>query len=231
MMSLIKKINDEILFIIPAKGSSSRIKNKNILKINGKRLIEYTFDLLKKNNIKQNVYVSSESNEIKKVTIKDGFGFIRRPKKLCKKSSSTESAIIHSINYLKKNKKLFKWVITLAPTSPLRSLKTLLSVIKLIKTDKYDSVITICKHKGYFWTKHKSSELKKLFPKASRRQQNRNFLFEETSSVYANKIKPLIKSNSMINGKVGFIETAKEESIDLNDYTDVIYLKSLTKKI
>lgn len=231
MMFSIKKISDELLFIIPAKGNSIRIKNKNILKINGKRLIEYTFDLLRKKNIKDNVYVSSDSNEIKKITNKNGFKFIRRPKKLCKQSSSTESAVIHSINYLKKNKKLFKWVVTLPPTSPLRSLKTLLNVLKLIKSNKYDSVITICKHKGYFWKKQKSLKLKKLFPKASRRQQNRNFLFEETSSVYANKIKTLIKSNSMINGKIGFVETLKDESIDINDNTDVIYLKSLIKKI
>ena len=230
MMSSLKKITEDILFIIPAKGNSTRIKNKNILKVNRKRLIEYTFNLLKKINIKENVYVSSESSKIKKITIKYGLKFIKRPKNLCKKSSSTESAIIHSINYVKKHKKTFKWVVTLPPTSPLRSTKTFLKVLKLIKLNKYDSVITICKNRGYFWLKKKSSGFKKLFPKASRRQQDRNSLFEETSSIYANKIKKLIKTNSMINGKIGYVETSKNESIDINDDTDIIYLNSLIKK-
>lgn len=230
MMSSLKKITENILFIIPAKGNSTRIKNKNILKVNGRRLIEYTFNFLKKINIKHNVYVSSESIEIKKITIKHGLKFIKRPKNLCKKSSSTESAIIHSINYLKKRKKTFKWVVTLPPTSPLRSVETFLKVLKLIKLNNFDSVITICKNKGYFWVKNRSSKFKKLFPKASRRQQNRNSLFEETSSIYANKIKTLVKTNSMINGKIGYVETSKDESIDINDSTDLVYLSSLIKK-
>ena len=146
MMSSLKKITEDILFIIPAKGNSTRIKNKNILKVNGRRLIEYTFNFLKNINIKQNVYVSSESGEIKKITIKHGIKFIRRPKKLCKKNSSTESAVIHSINYMKKRKKTFKWVVTLPPTSPLRSVETFFKVIKLIKLNKFDSIITICKN-------------------------------------------------------------------------------------
>ena len=42
-----KSFND-FLFIIPARKGSKGIKNKNIVKINNKKLIEYTFQSLKK---------------------------------------------------------------------------------------------------------------------------------------------------------------------------------------
>ena len=98
MMYLKKKIAKNILIIIPAKGNSTRIKKKNIFNVKGKKLIEFTFDLLKKKKFIKNTFVSSDSEEIKKITIKNGFNFIQRPKRLCGKKSSTESAIIHSIN-------------------------------------------------------------------------------------------------------------------------------------
>ena len=86
-------------------------------------------------------------------------------------------------------------------------------------------------HRGYFWTNYKKkSKFSKLFNNASRRQQDRNYLFEETSSVYANKIDNLIKTNSIINGKIGFVKTPKEESLDINDKTDIMFLKGFIKK-
>ena len=231
MMSLKENLIKDVLIVIPAKGNSTRIKNKNILNINGKKLIEFTFDLIKKKKLIKNTFISSNSNLIKEITVKSGFNFIQRPEKLCKSKSSTESAIIHTIDYLKKKNKIFKWVITLPPTSPLRSEKNLMDVIKLIKTNKYDSIITVCKNRGYFWIEDKKDEFKfkKLFSKASRRQQERNFLYEETSSVYANRINRLIKSGSMINGRIGFVKTLRKESIDINDNVDIEYLKNLLK--
>ena len=40
----LKKIKKEILCIIPARGGSKSIKNKNIVKIKSKSLINYTID-------------------------------------------------------------------------------------------------------------------------------------------------------------------------------------------
>jgi len=230
-MSLKENLIKDILIVIPAKGNSTRLKNKNIFNINGKKLIEFTLDLIKKKKLVKNTFVSSNSNIIKEITAKNGINFIKRPEKLCKIESSTESAIIHSINYLKKKNKIFKWVITLPPTSPLRTEKNLMDVIKLINTNKYDSIITLCKNRGYFWIKDKKNEFKfkKLFNKASRRQQERNFLYEETSSVYANKINTLLNSHSIINGRIGFVKTLRSEALDINDKTDIEYLKNILK--
>ena len=40
------------LIIIPARKGSKGIKNKNKIKVNGKKLIEYTFEIVNKLNFK-----------------------------------------------------------------------------------------------------------------------------------------------------------------------------------
>ena len=77
---------------------------------------------------------------------------------------------------LKKNK-IFKWVITLPPTSPLRSEKNLMDVIKLIKTNKYDSIITVCKNRGYFWIEDKKDEFKFKNFLVKHQEDNRKEIF------------------------------------------------------
>ena len=52
-------------------------------------------------------------------------------------------------------------------------------------------------------------------------------LFEETSSVYANRVESLVNSKSIIKGNIGFVKTERNESIDINDKTDIIILNSL----
>ena len=51
----------KVLGIIPAKRVSSRIKNKNIKKINNRYLIEYTILSSIKSKVFSNIIVSSDS--------------------------------------------------------------------------------------------------------------------------------------------------------------------------
>ncbi len=60
-MKYLEKIKSELLIIIPARGNSTRLKNKNIFNLGEKKLIEFTFDLLKNNNLDKQAYVSTDT--------------------------------------------------------------------------------------------------------------------------------------------------------------------------
>ncbi len=58
--------------IIPARGNSKRIKNKNIKFFNNKPIIHYVIKKLKVSKLFSNIYVSTDSNKIKSIAEKNG---------------------------------------------------------------------------------------------------------------------------------------------------------------
>ena len=70
-------MKNKIVAIIPIKSKSKRVKSKNFKKINGIKLYEYF--LRKLNRCKfHEVYIDTDSKEIKKYSIKKGFKVIDR---------------------------------------------------------------------------------------------------------------------------------------------------------
>ena len=52
------------LAIIPARGGSKRIKNKNLIDFNGKPIIKYTIDNANRSKLFDKIHISTDSNKI-----------------------------------------------------------------------------------------------------------------------------------------------------------------------
>ena len=69
--------------IIPARAGSKRIKNKNIIDIFGKPMIQRTIEILLKSKIFDMIIVSSDSKKIQNISRKAGAKVLfTRPKNL-----------------------------------------------------------------------------------------------------------------------------------------------------
>ena len=89
-----------IIAVIPARGNSKRIVNKNLLKINNQYILEILYQNLKSMNIFQNIILSTDQ-KIKKLAKKIGYDLvINRPKSLSSDNSTT-NAVVNSIDILK----------------------------------------------------------------------------------------------------------------------------------
>ena len=124
-----------VIALIPARGGSKGIKNKNIKLLNGKPLIYYTIMAAKKSKLIDRIIVSTDDKRIKSVAIKYGaeVPFIR-PKKLSQDHILDYPVILHAVKKLKLNlnKKRNDILVFLRPTMPLRSHKDIDSGIKEI---------------------------------------------------------------------------------------------------
>ena len=69
--------------IIPARGGSKRIKNKNIKNFCGQPIINYIIDSAKRSKLFDKIHISTESNLIKEVVESNGLSIdFMRPENL-----------------------------------------------------------------------------------------------------------------------------------------------------
>jgi len=139
--------NKTILAIVPARGNSKGIKNKNLKKIKGLSLVEHAGNLLKKISWIDYSVISSDSDKIIKVAEKSNLEcFFKRPKNISGDRIGDHAVIEHALKSVEKyKKKKIDIILLIQPTSPLRKAIHIKNVIKKIIDEKLDSVWTISK--------------------------------------------------------------------------------------
>lgn len=106
-----------IIGIIPARGGSKGIPRKNLVEICGRPLIFWSIEAAKRSQLLDDVFVSTEDDEISDYCLELGVNVLRRPKELAGDDSTT----IETLNYHFTNDFTPDTSIcTLQPTSPIR---------------------------------------------------------------------------------------------------------------
>ena len=127
------------LAIIPARGGSKRLPRKNILNLAGKPLIAWTIEAALQSKYIDKVLVTSDDDEILKVSNDYGASTIKRPMHLSQDNSTSFEAISHAIE----NTQEFDYIVLLQPTSPLRTSGHIDEAIQLIFQKKSDAIISV----------------------------------------------------------------------------------------
>ena len=96
-----------VVALIPAKGKSERIKNKNLKKIGQRPLLWWTLDSAKRSKYIDEIYVSSDSSRILNYSKRHKVEVIKRPKNISNHLASKKDVIYHALNYLKKKGHFF----------------------------------------------------------------------------------------------------------------------------
>ncbi len=108
------------LAIIPARSGSKRIKNKNIIDFFGKPMIYYALNAAKKSCLFDEIHVSTDSEEIKKVVEKLGFKVkFMRDSELADDYTGLFPVIKWVFEQYKKRGKYFDDIFCIMPVAPL----------------------------------------------------------------------------------------------------------------
>ena len=136
----------KFIAVITARKGSKGIKNKNVIKIHNIPLVEYTFKSVSKSYVKNNCFVLTDSNKIKKIAKKYSIDTrYERPLSTSRDKSSTISTLKHFSDWYLKNDN-YDAMILLQPTSPLRNYIDINKSIKIFKKKKFDSLFSISSH-------------------------------------------------------------------------------------
>jgi N-acylneuraminate cytidylyltransferase/CMP-N,N'-diacetyllegionaminic acid synthase len=214
-----------MLCIIPARGGSRGLKNKNILRFNGKPLIYYTIQAALKSKKITKVIVITDSLKIAKISKKFGAEIpFLRPKKLAKNNSLAIDTYIYVINKLKKKFSINEFIVLL-PTSPLRDNTDIENAINLFRKKKADSVISM-KEVEYpvDWIKRvNKSYLIESYNKNFKSNFNRQYYkktFVPNGAIYIFNSQKFLRYKDYYFKRTFAYLMSKKKSTDINDLVD-----------
>ena len=230
----------KILLFIPARSSSSRIKNKNMRIIGNQSLIKKKIAECIKSKFEE-IIVSTDSKKIFNHAIKCGVKSYLRPKKYSTSTSTMMSSILNFLKNLKnENFKLPDYVAILPPTYPFLSASTIQKAFKLLTTNK--KITSICSYvKSYEHPFLYVENLKKLkfdvfkyknkkFSKIERTQDYpETFVLSGALRIskishflkYLPKTSPNIKEHVIDFSNCKGIQISKREGFDINNFQDL----------
>lgn len=134
--------------IVPAKGTSERIKNKNLQYLNGKRLFINALEILLKCKEIDEVVLDTDSEEMIKMVDYLPITIMRRDPALATNKTDGHALLLNEVEH---NLDADLYVQMLC-TSPFIHPETIDNAIKALKAnDEYDSAILMKKDKYYFW--------------------------------------------------------------------------------
>ena len=231
---LLKKNNKEIICIIPARAGSRGIKNKNIVKVRNKALINYTIETAIKLKNYCDIIISTDSKKIlskciyKKNLIINGL----RPKILSSSTALTKDVVKYELdkteNLLKKE---YKYILLLQPTCPIRDYKKIINAINLVKKKDVDSVLSISNVDANhpFRMKVKNNKYLKNFMNFKKEnmepRQSLPKVYLRSGSIYLISKKSFLKYNSLVGKKCVGIELVGNETINIDNKDDLEFLK------
>tara|TARA_X000000950_G_C13863982_1_gene639914 strand:+ start:1231 stop:1902 length:672 start_codon:yes stop_codon:yes gene_type:complete len=214
--------------IIPARGGSKGVYLKNIKKLRGKPLIQYTIESAISSGVFDEIVVSTDHTEIKEVCNKyKKIKIIDRPREISRDDSPTVLTLIHTCEFLY-DKYGFKpnFVLLLEPTSPLRSASTIINCLNILKNTDADSVVGV-KENNCSIGRISNKQFVHLFPNMPRRRQDREPLFQESGTIWGTTYEVLTKKKSMFGERIHPLIIDHTEAYDINDEKDFRILEAI----
>jgi len=215
-----------ILAVIPARGGSKELKNKNLHKLHNKSLLAWSIEAAKRSVYIDSLIVSSEDQAIldeAKICGAD-VPFVR-PSELAKDDTPGIEPILHALQVLPG----YDYVIVLQVTSPLRTTQDIDNSIGLcVERDvpACVSVTAVDKHPYWMFTLQQE-RLISLFPDQPQVcRQSLPSVFCLNGAIYVAKIPWLFKHKNFISEKTLAYLMPKERAIDIDTSFDLLRAES-----
>jgi len=133
-----------ILCIIPARGGSKRLKDKNIIPFFGKPIIAYTIEAALRSRLVDRTVISTDDEKIARVAMKYNVQVVERPKEYSTDTAPIEQALRHVVRFLKGEEGyLADVVVWLQANIPMRKKGQIDEVLREMIRKGADSAVTV----------------------------------------------------------------------------------------
>lgn len=218
-----KNFKTKTICLIPSRGGSKRIKNKNIKKFMGKPFLTRVIDVARKSKIFKDIYVSTDSQKIKKLAERSGAKVpFLRSKKLSNDHAIIKDVIDDFVYRVIKKKDILKInIFVLYPTSVFINKQILKKCFKLLKNTEYVTLLKKFPHPIQRALKYKNKKIEPInLRKKLMRTQDLEEYFYNSGQLDCFKLKAWAKKRMFHKMNAKFIIIDELNSIDIDNYND-----------
>lgn len=210
---------------IPIKTNSERVPGKNFRIICGKKLYEYIIENAIKAEVFDDIYIDTNSQEIKNYLVEKECKVIERVPELAQRTANGNDLIVHRYNVFPQYDFYFQLFATAPFLSP-RSIKECFEMLTL--SEEYDSCFTVKEHYGFFWINDNPVNYR---PNILPRSQDLTPMFEETTGLYGISGDSIKRYKCRIGRKPYMYLVNEIEAIDINTEYDFAIAEIVGKNI
>ena len=197
----------KIVAFLPAKGTSSRVENKNIKLLDGKPLFLHTLEKLIECDFIDEVYLDTESDEIIYLASETNCKILKRDPNLASNTTDGNKLFLNEVNHIKAD-----IYIQILGTSPFIEKETIKKGIDTIKRSEFDSAVLVRKEKLYTWNEKGPNYNIENIPNSF----DLNDTIIETMGLYIVKRETALCTQKRIGNKPYLLYATALEAIDVN---------------
>jgi CMP-N-acetylneuraminic acid synthetase len=216
------------LAIIPARAGSKRIKDKNIIELNGKSMIAWTIEAALESGIFDDVLVSTDGAMIAEIAKKHGASvpFLRDIKDADDYVSVNQATINALLQMENHSAESYENVVQLMPNCPCRGAGEIRQAFDNFIKNKSNSQISVFKF-GWmnpWWAMkvNKNMNTEPVFPEAlKKRSQDLDELYCPTGAIWIAKAEALKKNGTFYGPGYNVHELNWESAVDIDEPADL----------
>lgn len=221
------------LGIIPARGGSKGIKNKNIRVIDGEPLIAYAIKAAQESKLLKDFVVTSDDEKILKTAESYHCKCHKRNVNNAQDNSPVELVVQEVLDYF--DNQNFDLIILLQPTAPIRSGEDIDNVIKLFQEDQdIQNAVSVVKlddiHPARMYEIDNNSNLLTLNSESEKNhRQELSSVYLRNGCIYAITTKAFLEQKTLILKEKKAYVMPYERWANIDSERDLILAETLVK--
>lgn len=216
---------EKSLCVIPARGGSKGLKDKNILELCGKPVLAYTIETCIQSGIFEDVYVATDSEKYAEIAIKYGAQIpFLEPSELAQDNISSLDPVLYFYHKLGRN---YDYIWCMQPTSPLRNTKDITEAYNIISKDKNCEFVlgtTIIDPHYFHWAlRDQANGRAELYfgrKMLVDRSELSDIVFRPNGAIKVGRTRSVLREKSFLGNNIRRIEMPEERSVHIRSQYD-----------
>lgn len=200
---------------IPIKANSERVPGKNFRVLNGRKLYEYIIEHVIEAECFDDIYIDTNSDEIKAYAEARNLHVIERKPELAQNTANGNDLLVYHFEQYRQ----YDYYFQLFATAPFLQPKSIRACFdRLVNAAEYDSCFTAVANHSFYWLNGNPINYR---PCILPRSQDMMPMIEETTGLYGMTREALNKYRCRIGARPYIHLVSKYEAVDINTEEDL----------